>query len=223
MLFLNRDSLFRQKKVAFFRRLCYNARVRRIRTSVVQQLPKLWRRVRLPYPAPLDANPNTITVVGMVFIQTKRHALPWLAGRVALFIVHSLQNSDTLRATPQWGHGSLTCGKESSFRIVTYPLAKKILSNYREIECLVWKGGEYCLLQGIDESGKIHYTSLKRYHCFGKTAHSRLSLSQFSVADTAGEPFLFSKSGHFRYVLQNLLRRSARMAGMLRLISWGGK
>lgn len=27
-------------------------------------------------PAPLDANPNTITVVGMVFIQTKRHALP---------------------------------------------------------------------------------------------------------------------------------------------------
>ena len=52
------------------------------------------------------------------------------------------------------------------------------------------------MLQGIDESGKIHYTSLKRYHCFGKTAHSRLSLSQFSVADTAGEPFLFSKSGH---------------------------
>ena len=26
--------------------------------------------------SPLDANPNTITVVGMVFIQTKRHALP---------------------------------------------------------------------------------------------------------------------------------------------------
>ena len=26
--------------------------------------------------APLDANPNTITVVGMVFIQTRRHALP---------------------------------------------------------------------------------------------------------------------------------------------------
>ena len=28
------------------------------------------------YGSPLDANPNTITVVGMVFIQTKRHALP---------------------------------------------------------------------------------------------------------------------------------------------------
>ena len=26
--------------------------------------------------SPLDANPNTITVVGMVFIQTRRHALP---------------------------------------------------------------------------------------------------------------------------------------------------
>lgn len=26
--------------------------------------------------SPLDANPNTITIVGMVFIQTKRHALP---------------------------------------------------------------------------------------------------------------------------------------------------
>ena len=88
---------------------------------------------------------------------------------------------------------------------------------------LVWKGGEYCLFQGIDESDKMHYTSLKRYHCFGKTAHSRLSLSQFSVADTAGEPFLFSKSGHFRYVLQNLLRRSARMAEMLRLISGVGE
>ena len=25
---------------------------------------------------PLDANPNTITVVGMVFVQTKKHALP---------------------------------------------------------------------------------------------------------------------------------------------------
>ena len=88
---------------------------------------------------------------------------------------------------------------------------------------LVWKGGEYCLFQSIDKFGKMHYTSLKRYHCFGKTAHSWLSLSQFSVADTAGEPFLFSKSGHFRYVLQSLLRRSARMAGMLRLISGGGK
>ena len=143
---------------------------------------------------------------------------------------------------------------------------------------LVWKGGEYCLFQSIDKSGKMHYTSLKRYHCFSKTAHSRLSLSQFSVADTAGEPFLFSKatphncacesqpsfcptssvwktrntysipsfsklwigtkilaeppcqimrccpkSGHFRYVLQNLLRRSAWMAGMLRLISGVGE
>ena len=69
----------------------------------------------------------------------------------------------------------------------------------------------------------MHYNNLKKYHCFGKTAHSWLSLSQFSVADTAGEPFLFSKSGHFRYVLQNLLRRSAWMAEMLRLIfrSWG--
>ncbi len=29
-----------------------------------------------PNGPPLDANPNTITVVGMVFVQTKRHALP---------------------------------------------------------------------------------------------------------------------------------------------------
>ena len=52
------------------------------------------------------------------------------------------------------------------------------------------------MFQGIDKFGRTHYNYFKRYHCFGKTAHSRLSLSQFSVADTVGEPFLFSKSGH---------------------------
>lgn len=50
------------------------------------QIPTRTYRVPIPakvpcsdfrtQPAPLDANPNTITVVGMVFIQTKRHALP---------------------------------------------------------------------------------------------------------------------------------------------------
>lgn len=50
------------------------------------QIPTRTYRVPIPakvpcsdfrtQPAPLDANPNTITVVGMVFIQTRRHALP---------------------------------------------------------------------------------------------------------------------------------------------------
>ena len=32
--------------------MCYNRKNRRVRISVIQRLPKPWRRVRLPYPAP---------------------------------------------------------------------------------------------------------------------------------------------------------------------------
>ena len=40
------------------------------------RITELTRGVRIANDSPLDANPNTITVVGMVFIQAKRHALP---------------------------------------------------------------------------------------------------------------------------------------------------
>ena len=33
-------------------------------------------RVRFPLAAPLDSKPNTVTVIGIVFIQTRKHALP---------------------------------------------------------------------------------------------------------------------------------------------------
>ena len=38
--------------LAFFQRLCYTTQARRVGISVLLQLPKLARRVRLPYPAP---------------------------------------------------------------------------------------------------------------------------------------------------------------------------
>ena len=50
----------RQKVVEFSLGVCYNCPSQskcRIRISVIQRLPKPWRRVRLPYPAPEKKHP----------------------------------------------------------------------------------------------------------------------------------------------------------------------
>ena len=61
-------SLHRQKGVKIVKTIWYNSPTCRVRISVIQRLPKPWRRVRFPYPAPWKGRHCGITMTAFSVI-----------------------------------------------------------------------------------------------------------------------------------------------------------